>query len=279
MFKLKIRKYFDIIRPINCLMFFFAGLFSCYIAIKNIEIFFDYRVLLGSVSLFLISAGGHVINDYFDVKVDKINKPRNALISGGIEPKNALIFSMILFLISIIVSSIINFNTFLLSAIMCILMVFYGKYSKMIKSVGNIIVSSIVSLILVYAIFITGKTFPIIWIIPPVFFINMSREIAKDIGDIKGDRLISRSSLPLKLGVKNSSIISFFFLILSFIFACIPYFFNVFNYLYFLVLLISLIILSYASKKFLRQPQKNAKIYQKCLKLGMILGLIAILIG
>jgi len=43
--------------------------------------------------------------------------------------------------------------------------------------------------------------------------------------------------------------------------------------------LISLILLLYTSKKFLKQPQKNASIYQKSLKTWMILGLIAILVG
>lgn len=279
MCQMKMKEYLEVIRPINCVMFFFAGLFSCYIALKTIGVFFDYKVLLGSVSLFFISAGGHVINDYFDVKIDRTNKPRKPLPSGKIKLKNVLIFSLILFLISIIFSSIINLKTLLLSLIMCMLMILYGKYSKMIKILGNVIVSSIVSLILVYAIFTIGKTFPIVWIIPPVFFINMSREIAKDIEDVRGDKLISKSSLPLKLGIRGSSIISFLFLILALIFAFIPYFFDVFNYRYFLVLLISLIFLFYMSKKFLRQPQKNAKIYQKYLKLGMILGLIAIVVG
>lgn len=273
------KEYLELIRPINCLMFFFAGLFSCYIAVKSIEVFFDYRVLLGSFSLFFISAGGHAINDYFDVKVDKINNPRKPLPSGKIKPRNAFVFSLILFFISIIFSSIINLKTLLLSVIMVISMVIYGKYSKNIKIFGNVIVSFIVSLILVYAIFTTGKTFPIVWIILPVFFINISREIVKDIEDVKGDKVISKSSLPLKLGIRGSSIISFLFLVLSFILAFIPYFFNVFNYWYLLVLLIGLIILFYTSKNFLREPQKNAKIYQKFIKLEMILGLIAILVG
>jgi 4-hydroxybenzoate polyprenyltransferase len=39
-----------------------------------------------------------------------------------------------------------------------------------------------------------GKIFPIVWLILPVFFITMSREIAKDIEDIRGDRLISIQS-------------------------------------------------------------------------------------
>jgi len=273
------KEYIEIIRPINCIMFFFAGLFCCYTVFKNIEVFFNYRVLFCSISLFFLSAGGHVINDYFDVKVDKINKPGKVLLLSKIKPKNALIFSIILFFISIITSSMINLRTLFLSIIMCILMIFYGKYSKKIKSVGNFIVSSIVSLILVYVMFTTDKIFPIVWIILPVFFVNISREIAKDIEDVKGDRLISKSSFPLKLGIKTSSIISILFLILAFVLACIPYFFNVFNYQYFLVLLISLILLLYTSKEFLLQPQKNANIYQKSLKAWMILGLIAILVG
>ena len=96
---------------------------------------------------------------------------------------------------------------------------------------------------------------------------------------MKGDKLISRSSLPLKFGVRISSIFSFLFLISAFILAYIPYFFDFFNYWYSLVLLIDIIFLLYMSRKFLKQPQKNAKIYQKSLKLGMVLGLIAILVG
>ena len=276
---MEMKEYFEVIRPINCLMFFLAGLFSCYMTIKNIGIFFDNEVLLGSISLFLICAGGHAINDYFDVQIDKINKPKRVLPSGKLEPKNVLMFSMVLFLISIIISSTINLETLLLSLIICVFLIFYGKYSKMIKIVGNVIVSLIVSLILVYAIFITGKMFPIVWIIPVAFFISMSREITKDIEDVEGDKSISKSSLPLKLGIRSSSIISLLFLLLASIFAYIPYFFGVFNYRYSLVLLISLIISIYTSKKFLGQPQKNVKMYQKSLKLWMVLGLIAILVG
>jgi geranylgeranylglycerol-phosphate geranylgeranyltransferase len=276
---MRMKEYFEIIRPINCLMFFLTGLFSCYITIKNIGVFLDNRALLGSFSLFLICAGGHAINDYFDVKIDKINKPMRVLPSGRLEPKNVMIFSMILLLISIVISSIINLNTLLLSLIMCILTILYGKYSKMSKIFGNVIISLIVSLILVYAIFITGKMFPIVWIIPVAFFISMSREITKDIEDVKGDKSISKSSLPLKFGIRGSSIFAFLFLLLALIFAYIPYFFSVFNYRYFLVLLVNLIISIYTSKKFLRQPQKNVKMYQKFIKLWMILGLIAILVG
>jgi len=273
------KEYIEVIRPVNCFMFFFAGLFSCYVALKTIDAFIDYRVLMASISLFFISAGGHAINDYFDVKVDKINRPKKALVSGEIKLNNVLIFSIILFFIAIIISCLINLRALSLSLFMSILLVFYGKYSKMIKSLGNIIISSVVSLILVYIIFITDRIFPLIWIILPVFFVNMSREIAKDIEDVKGDRLISKSSLPLKLGIKVSSMISILFFIIAFVLACIPYFFNVFNYQYFLILLISLILLLYTSKNFLKQPQKNANIYQKSLKVWMILGLIAILVG
>ena len=44
----------------------------------------------------MIAAGGYIINDYYDVKIDLINKPERVVIGKGITRRYALLFHTVL---------------------------------------------------------------------------------------------------------------------------------------------------------------------------------------
>ena len=66
--------YITITRPVNGLM----SVFAVYIAtlVAGMPIYPEFSVILAMLSVFFINGGGMVINDYFDVEIDKINKPQ-----------------------------------------------------------------------------------------------------------------------------------------------------------------------------------------------------------
>lgn len=106
----KLFVYILILRPINFIISFFSIYFAVIIADKSL--LFSLKSFLGSFAGALISGAGMVINDYFDVEIDKINRPQRPLPSGKISLKAALIYYILLNLFALIFASFTNFFAF-----------------------------------------------------------------------------------------------------------------------------------------------------------------------
>ena len=97
--KFDIKAFLSIIRPQNC---FIGGL----TVIAGIAIAYSqhfgatgpglstYLELLvyGYITYFLVAAGGNVVNDIYDIEVDKINRPHRALPSGRMTVRQAWVY-------------------------------------------------------------------------------------------------------------------------------------------------------------------------------------------
>lgn len=92
---------------------------------------FDYFIIvkLVSISVFLY-IGGMVLNDYFDIKIDKKERPWRPLSSDKITKKNALIIILFSFSYALIFSLIMGSNTFIITFIMIGLIFLYNKFLK-----------------------------------------------------------------------------------------------------------------------------------------------------
>ena len=186
------------------------------------------------ISLLFIVAGGYVINDYFDVEIDKINKPDKLIVSRVFSENVTKFFYIILTflgLLSGLLSSIMISNSkfYLLFAILfllvCMLYSYSAYYKKKLK-VGNLIVSVSVAFavflpwlfeilylsnntLILYAVGDTLMlTLPYVLIYTIfAFFMTMMREIIKDAEDFKGDLVTRCRTIPIVLGIKKMNII------------------------------------------------------------------------
>lgn len=186
------------------------------------------------ISLLFIVAGGYVINDYFDVEIDKINKPDKLIVSRVFSENVTKFFYIILTflgLLSGLLSSIMISNSkfYLLFAILFLLVCMLYSYSAYYKKkliVGNLIVSVSVAFavflpwlfeilylsnntLILYAVGDTLMlTLPYVLIYTIfAFFMTMMREIIKDAEDFKGDLVTRCRTIPIVLGIKKMNII------------------------------------------------------------------------
>lgn len=181
-------------------------------------------------STILIAAAGNIINDYFDVKADRINKPEKLIITKHIKRRWAIlihwIFNGIAFGIAIYLSAKYESLWFMFIHLVSInTLWFYSMLFKRKVLIGNLLVAGLTALVplLVVVYFKVGNTFhlqysefnPESWVAiidyKFVYFLaifafiqNFAREIVKDVQDVKGDELIYVKSLPMKIGQWNS---------------------------------------------------------------------------
>ena len=87
-------------------------------------------VILAAFSAALILAGGNAINDFFDVEVDKTNRPERPIPSGRTSKKSALAVSLILFLLGLAMSSLTNAYCLIIAAANTVVLILYGRFSK-----------------------------------------------------------------------------------------------------------------------------------------------------
>ena len=226
--------YFRLFRVPNLMMIALTMYLSRYCIIRpffNTEgitlLLSDLNFFLLVLSTVLIAMGGYVINDYFDLRIDHINKP-DKIVLGRIIPRRRAIlmhqiftFSGVLigFYLSYIVRSL--WLPFLFVVIATTLWLYSLKF-KQTYLFGNVVVALLSSLVILmvwlfefYALkhdgvlFITNVSLMklLLWGFVFFAFINsLIREIVKDMEDIDGDRRAGSRTMPVVSGVNTTKI-------------------------------------------------------------------------
>jgi len=279
--------YLEIIRPGNAIMAVIAVVLIAIIG-KN----YNFPIILGAITVFLATGGGNVINDYFDYKIDAINKPERPIPSGRISLKSAYTYASLLFIIAVILGIILsylidNFIPALIVALSSLLMYYYGHTLKKVALIGNIAISFLTGLCFIFAgVIIAADTglFEIVTISAYLgffaFVMTMAREIVKDMEDIEGDKVEEAKTFPINYGLKKSSYLAGFLMILASVLSPILYFNQIFSFYYIIILSIAIITFFYGAYIILKdQTPESCKKASKLVKIGIMIVFIAFAIG
>lgn len=184
------------------------------------------------VSVIGIAAGGYVINDYFDVKIDRINRPDNLVVTRIISRDAAMNLFYGLTAVGVIAGTVVawwahSWTLLFTYVVIPGLLWFYSASYKRMFLVGNLVVafaSAIVPLLVAIAnadylhhlyqnalayspivgeLYVWTGGFAIF-----AFLLTWVREIVKDIEDIEGDREMECRTLPIVWGDKVAKIIA-----------------------------------------------------------------------
>ena len=183
-----------------------------------------YVLLLIILATVLIAAGGYVINDYFDVKIDRINRPDEVIVTRSISKPAAMRLSMTLSGIGIacgiVVAVLLKSLTIgILFVLIPGLLWFYSSSYKRLFMVGNLIIAllagvtpMVVALTNVAVLQLRYETIlPYTTLVHDIyawlggfalfaFLLTWIREIIKDLQDQMGDRELECHSMPVVWG-------------------------------------------------------------------------------
>ena len=266
-------------RPLNCFITYITIVTACFICGGGSEDL--WHILVGGVVGIMVTAAGNIINDYYDIEADRINRPYRVLPSEIVSPAIALLFFLLFNIVALLLALLLGFGLFIIVLVTVLLLYLYSYRLKNIPLVGNLVVAFLTGLAFVFGSVIVGNVF--CGIIPALFafMINLMRELIKDIEDVDGDKAVDLSTYPIKHGVVNSvnlvSIIGAALIILT----TLPFLFQIYDVKYFiLVMLIVNGILVFVISRLRIDPSKyNLKLASNLLKLDMVLGIIAIILG
>ena len=182
-----------------------------------------YMLVTASVC---IAAAGYIINDYFDLNIDLVNKPSRLIIEKYINRRWAIVFHLCLSLIGFLISGYAGYRLkniyipfFNLLAIAALWL--YSTTFKKKLLIGNVVISLLtawVILVITLAEFtLTRSADADKFIIPRLlkvsflyagfaFIISLIREVVKDMEDINGDMKYGCETMPIVWGIPVSKV-------------------------------------------------------------------------
>ncbi len=127
--------YIIIVRPLNVIITFFVIIVAAIISIDGNYLKID--ILLAAITGGLTAASGNIINDFYDIEIDKINRPERPLPSNKISIKAALNYYLTLLFLAVVISFEINFEAFIIVIITQTILFLYSFKLKHIVLIGN----------------------------------------------------------------------------------------------------------------------------------------------
>ena len=266
--------YLEIIRPGNAAMAVIAV-----ILVMLISGNFTLNAFLACIVVLMVIGGGNAINDYFDHKIDAINKPNRPIPSGRISLNAAKIYSVALFVIGTILAFIIGLLPGLIALFTSVVLILYAYNLKKMPLIGNAAVSFFIGLTFAFGAVVVGEPLLSILGFSP-FFITMMREIVKDMEDMEGDKEEGARTLPILYGLKSSAVIAALFMIFAVVTSPIPYIVGILTVFYLPLLLVGDIIFVVGAVSVLKdQSTENTGKVSKWVKIGMVIVLLSYAIG
>ncbi len=157
------------------------------------------------VSTVLIAAAGYIINDYFDVKIDLINKPERVVIGRYLPRRRAMLLHQSLSVAGVMLGLVVSKWIFLFNGFCITLLWLYSERLKRQPFVGNFVVALLSALsLLVMAVYYAHHVELIATYAIFAFFITLIREIIKDMEDLKGDANHGCKTLPILWGISST---------------------------------------------------------------------------
>jgi geranylgeranylglycerol-phosphate geranylgeranyltransferase len=275
----KLTAIVKIIRPLNFLITFVSVIVAAVIC--SPDKFPGLNVFLAAFAASFALASGNIINDIYDIEIDKINRPLRPLPSAKITITEAYILFFVLVVLSISISLIVSYPALLIVLFSLLLLFPYSKFLKRVPLVGNTTVAFLTGLVFIFGGVVVGN--PSAAVVPAVFafLINLVREIVKDMEDVEGDTKAGVITFPVKFGFQKSKYLILLFSLILISYTLYPFITQLYKIEYFIIVMVIVNpILVYCLKiLFEGHSIKNLKKISNLLKLSMVFGLIAIYFG
>lgn len=168
-------------------------------------------ILFGALSAALLNGASNIINQYFDLEIDRINKPLRPMPSGRISIPAAMRFCGILYVLSFIMSYLVNLQFFIIVLFTALVTYAYSGPPFRTKRhwlLANITIAIPRGCLLVVAGWTAVRSMweMEIWLLGGVFGLYiLGAATTKDFADIEGDRAGGCITLPIRFGVERSA--------------------------------------------------------------------------
>ena len=178
--------------------------------IFNLDLYF---IVLATIC---VIASGYIINDFYDSKTDRINKPIKSKIDSIVGQETKIRIYFLLNFIGVVFGFLVSWRAALFFAFYIFLIWLYSHKLKKYPLAG-LFSAAILSILPFFAIFVYYKNFStlIFTFAAFLFFVLMIRELLKDLENIKGDIVQDYQTIAVKYGERFTKLLITFLVLLT----------------------------------------------------------------
>lgn len=275
----RMTSWIRITRPINVSIMFVSV--AAIIGVIAPSRLLSLSSLWAALSTALIGGAANVINDVFDVDIDRINRPDRVLVQNSMSITQAKRWASLLFVVGFASSLPLGWINASIAFCAVVGLIGYSAYLKRTALWGNLTVSFFSALAFVYGGFAVNRPDAALFPAGFAFLIHLARELIKDMEDTQGDARQNAKTFPIVFGERPTvAVISAIFALLSGMMA-LAFVFGHYNLRFILIGAGGIYpILGWVLVKLWRRPAKNdLHAASTSLKWAMVVGLIAIVAG
>lgn len=193
--------FYKLIRPENIVPATLLSTTGTFIV--NPAAIISRQFLVSASIMLLIMSNSMIINDIFDIELDKINNPSRPLITGQITKREASVASIGLFSLSEILNLVFMPPHMRWSVhIANLVIILYTPILKRIPIIKNLVCAQLISFSTIFAAnSVGGRINPLIYVLSNIIFLgSLHIEILLDIADAPGDKKNNINTVPTLLG-------------------------------------------------------------------------------
>jgi geranylgeranylglycerol-phosphate geranylgeranyltransferase len=234
--------------------------------------------LLGSAAMAALAAAGNMQNDVLDVEADRINRPDRAIPSGRVGRSAVIRAASALYLLAALLAFSLGRYEGSLTVSMGSLLCLYNLKLKALPLWGNLAVAGLCALAVYFPEVPHAPdftAFPALF----AFLTTLAREVAKDAEDMRGDAAIGYATLPLRFGEKAAKGVAGAVCAAVVLLLPVPWLRLGYHAGYLAVAALGLLPLLATVVSAILRPGTDWSAVQKRLKLIMLVGMGAILLG
>jgi 4-hydroxybenzoate polyprenyltransferase len=216
----KIFSLLSVVRGYNILILIFAQylasifIFSSEKSIRQVA--FDLHLLYIVIATVCVVAAGYIINNFYDVKVDRINRPLKTSLDNFVKQETKLLLYFFLNFLGFTFGLLVSFKSALFFTVYIFSIWFYSHKLKKYAFTG-LISATTLTILPFFAVFVYYKNFSKIIFVHAIFLflLIMVRELIKDLENIKGALANNYKTFSIVHGELKTKQLSFFLLVLT----------------------------------------------------------------
>jgi geranylgeranylglycerol-phosphate geranylgeranyltransferase len=270
--------YIKLSRPVNVVITLIAIPAACWLSGIMADRVSD--IVFAALTGACVAAGANAINDYFDIEIDRINKPNRPLPAGVLSAGQAKKMWLLASAAGIGLNLFLNTTAFVIACAAVAALYFYSSYFKKTVLMGNVLVGAMTGMTFIYGGAVAGSmrraVFPALF----AFLSNFGREVIKDMEDIKGDEAKGATTFPIRYGIQPARLTVALTMLLLILSTAAAVLWKAYNF-YFICIVIPLdiVFVLIAATLWISNSERHMHLLSTVLKICMMLGLAGIITG
>jgi geranylgeranylglycerol-phosphate geranylgeranyltransferase len=279
---LNLKASVSILRPVNCAMIGFAVMIGYFVSKPGSVS--PLAIAMGFVTGFAICAFSMVVNDYYDIEVDRVNQPSRPLPSGQVSKGEAVGIAAAMLVLGFAATLVLrSVDALLIVGLYSLLAWLYDFRAKKYGVAGNLVVASSLAIPFIYGGVISGGDVLdslLLFMASTSLLAGVGREVVKAMADVPGDQKRGVRSYAGVHGMRPAAALGAAFFLLAVVTSLLPLVLIRVSVFYEVGVALPDAAFVYLAYRILSRPDvERALSVKRTALIGMLLGLIVFIGG